>query len=71
MDVQWPGHAPGVEVEAIGVYHTGTEEFIAREYVGQSMDEWMEDNPDEDRDELEDIYWRESENYARSLNSSR
>lgn len=69
MGVQWPGRAPGVEVEAIGVYHTGTEKFMAQEYVGESMDEWMEDNPDEDRDELESIYMREAEDWARSLNS--
>lgn len=69
MDVHWPGHAPGVTVEAIGVYNTETGEFKGEEYVGEAMDIFMAANPREDRDALEAIYWREAEDSASSLNS--
>lgn len=69
MDVHWPGHDPDVMVEAIGIYNTVTGEFKAHEHVGESMDIFMAENPDEDQDELEAIYLQEAEQWARTHNS--
>jgi hypothetical protein len=70
MDIQWPGKADGEMVEAIGIYNTVTAEFKLHECVGEAMDSFIEDNPDEDADELEAIYWREAEDWARKHNAN-
>ena len=69
MFIEQPG-APDQTVEAIGIYNTETEVFKIVETIGESFDDFLDENPDEDRDELLASYQREAEDWARTHNNS-
>ena len=69
MEIYQPG-APGQTVEAIGIYNTETKDFKIVETIGESFDDFLDENPDEDRDDLLETYQREAEDWASNHNSN-
>ena len=68
VEVDWPSRE-GRPAEVIGIYNTETKEFKWHEAVGDILESHCEDNPDDDYDELYEIYMREAEDWARTHNS--
>lgn len=69
-EIERPG-MPDEMVEAIGIYNDETAEFKLYECVGQVLDEFVEDNPEQSAEELEEIYWSEAESWAHAHNTQR
>lgn len=68
MEIDRPG-STGKTVEAVGIYNTETKQFKIVETLGESFDDYIEENPDEDPDELIATYEREAEEWARTHNA--
>ncbi len=68
VEVDWPSRK-GDPVEVIGIYNTVTKEFKWHESVGDILEAHCRDNPDDDYDDLYDIYMREAEAWAATHNA--